>query len=251
MPTSQKKYKACLFDLDGLLINSEEIYTRACSEVLTTKFHTSQGLTWDVKSKIQGIPGHIGAGIVTKSYGIDNAVSANDFFEIVNAKQRELYGECEILPGVKDLITGLVKDNIPIWICTSSTVVKYQQKTTHLQKELFDLFDGNVVTGDDERLNGRGKPNPDIWWLGLNLLNEKLGLIDEKSKIKIDECLIFEDSVHGFKSGLAAGGFVIFVPDARQLELLTTENINALVGKENDNGVLLDSLQDFDRRVYL
>ncbi|GME76393.1 unnamed protein product [Ambrosiozyma monospora] len=155
------------------------------------------------------------------------------------------------MPGVKNLIIGLVKDNIPIWICTSSTVVKYHQKTTHLQKELFDLFDGNVVTGDDERLNGRGKPEPDIWWLGLSLLNEKLGFKDEKSKIKIDECLIFEDSVHGFKSGKAAGGFVICVPDSRQLELLTTEDIHALVGKENENGVLLDSLQDFNRRAYL
>lgn len=47
--------KACLFDMDGLLINTEDIYTETLNETLA-EFGKGP-LTWDVKIKLQGASG--------------------------------------------------------------------------------------------------------------------------------------------------------------------------------------------------
>lgn len=50
-----KNIRACLFDMDGLLINSEEIYTRVINDVL--KDHGKGTMPWEVKIELQGRPG--------------------------------------------------------------------------------------------------------------------------------------------------------------------------------------------------
>lgn len=50
-----KKIRACLFDMDGLLINSEEIYTEVTNQILAE--HGRENLPWEVKIELQGRPG--------------------------------------------------------------------------------------------------------------------------------------------------------------------------------------------------
>lgn len=50
-----KKIRACLFDMDGLLINSEEIYTEVTNQILAE--HGKGQLPWEVKIELQGRPG--------------------------------------------------------------------------------------------------------------------------------------------------------------------------------------------------
>lgn len=47
--------KACLFDMDGLLIDSEDWYTVVTNEILSE--YGKPDLPWDIKSKMQGRPG--------------------------------------------------------------------------------------------------------------------------------------------------------------------------------------------------
>jgi pseudouridine-5'-monophosphatase len=49
------RYKACLFDMDGLLINTEDMYTEVTNEVLAE--HGKPPLPWSVKIQLQGRPG--------------------------------------------------------------------------------------------------------------------------------------------------------------------------------------------------
>lgn len=53
MPT--KQIKACLFDMDGLLIDSENIYTEVKNEILAE--HGKGKLPWEIKLQLQGRPG--------------------------------------------------------------------------------------------------------------------------------------------------------------------------------------------------
>ncbi|GME84297.1 unnamed protein product [Ambrosiozyma monospora] len=107
------------------------------------------------------------------------------------------------------------------------------------------LFDGNIITADNETIKGKGKPLPFIWWLGLDTLNQKVKALGEE-EIKPEECLIFEDAIPGFISGKRAGGYVIWVPDSHALELLDKKQISELVGEENQHGIILKSLEEFD-----
>lgn len=50
-----KKIRACLFDMDGLLINSEEIYTEVTNQILEE--HGKGKLPWEIKIQLQGRPG--------------------------------------------------------------------------------------------------------------------------------------------------------------------------------------------------
>lgn len=47
--------RACIFDMDGLLIDSEDKYTRCTNEILAK--YGKGPIPWDVKAKLQGRPG--------------------------------------------------------------------------------------------------------------------------------------------------------------------------------------------------
>lgn len=52
---SPRRVRACLFDMDGLLIDSEDVYTEATNTILHE--HGKPSLPWSVKARLQGRPG--------------------------------------------------------------------------------------------------------------------------------------------------------------------------------------------------
>lgn len=226
---------ACLFDMDGLLINTEDVYTVALNEILAD--HGKGPLTWDVKIHLQGLPGPEAAEKVIKTY--DLPLTWEEYYELNVKIQSEKWGDCEFLPGALELIQYLKEQNIPIALCTSSAMEKFEQKTKHLT-EAFKLFD-TIVTGDDPRIpKGRGKPFPDIWQIGLKGLNQKFNTVIEPS-----ECLVFEDGIPGVKAGMAFGAHVIWVPHSGAYGFLG--DTEAFL---NERGELLKSLEVLDKSKY-
>lgn len=241
---TKQEYKACLFDMDGLLLDSETIYTISFSDILINNFNRKEGLTWDVKIRLQGLPGVKACQVVVDHYALHEETTAEKLFELTSQRQMELWSTVGVLPGVQKLVEYLKSKNIPICICTSSPKDKYALKTSKHQA-LFKLFDSNLITGDDPTIANKGKPLPFIWWMGLDLINSKYDL-----SIKPEECLIFEDAMPGFISGKRAGGYVIWVPDERALNVIPENEINTLVGENNEHGIVLKSLEDFDPSDY-
>lgn len=239
-----RKFKACLFDMDGLLLDSETIYTISFSDILINNFNRKEGLTWDVKIQLQGLPGVKACQVVVDSYGLAGETTAEELYALTSNRQEELWPTVGVLPGVKKLLDYLHENNIPICVCTSSHKDKYKLKTSQ-HDALFKLFDGNVITGDDPTIAGKGKPLPFIWWLGLELINSKNG-----TDIKSEECLIFEDAMPGFISGKRAGGYVIWVPDQRALDIIPKIEVEKLVGSNNEHGIILKTLEEFDPVMY-
>ncbi|SCU97530.1 LAMI_0F10418g1_1 [Lachancea mirantina] len=217
--------------MDGLLINTEDLYTVVTNEILAE--HGKGPLKWDVKIQLQGLPGPEATKKVLDHFELP--LTSEQFNELQVAKQLSKWPTCSFLPGALDLIKDLKARNIPIALCTSSAEHKYEGKTSHLRHG-FDLFDVTIM-GDDPRIQpGKGKPHPDIYLLGLNELNRKF-----KTDIKPEECLVFEDGVPGVKAAKSAGAFVVWVPHPEAYEVLgDTDAI--LEGK----GILLPSLMHFD-----
>lgn len=232
--TGPKQIKACLFDMDGLLVNTEDIYTITCNEILTQ--YNKGPLTWDVKLQLQGLPGPEAGNKLISHYDLPLTYEE---YNALNIKSQETkWPTCAFLPGAQDLIHYLHDLNIPIALCTSSNKEKFHGKTDHLKG--FNCFDA-IVTGDDSRIpKGRGKPCPDIYQLGLKELNEKFG-----TDIKPEECLVFEDGIPGVQAGIALGATVIWVPHPEAVNFLG--DTDALL---NGNGELIRSLEHFDKANY-
>ncbi|OWB58105.1 hypothetical protein B5S28_g4098 [[Candida] boidinii] len=249
--TIPTKVRACLFDMDGLLVNSEDVYTISFSEVLES-FGKGK-LTWDVKMKLQGLPGLKACEKVISEYGLQGVTTPEEVYRLTSERQLELWPKVQFLPGAKELINYLHDKEIPIALATSSNLDKYNLKTKNLQDKGFELFD-EYVRGDDERIPaGRGKPFPDIWLIALKGLNDKLikeGKIDTDNLIKIEECLVFEDGIPGVIAGKSAGAFVIWVPDVNALKLLSKDEVDELCGEDNQFVKILPSLADFDKSSY-
>ncbi|ODV78080.1 HAD-like protein [Suhomyces tanzawaensis NRRL Y-17324] len=239
MPT---QIKACLFDMDGTIINTEDLYTYCNTELLSR--YGKGPLTWDVKMKVQGRPARDAHQIMIDTYQVP--LTLEQYAAISTDIQESLWNKAKFLPGALELIQHLHQINFPIALGTSSYKGSYDRKTKHLSHG-FDLFGKHIVTGDDPRIpKGRGKPCPDIWLACLDSLNKdrrEQGL----EEIKIEECLVFEDGVIGVESGIAANAPVVWIPHP--------EMVPFLEGKEQEivgvNGEVLKSLADFDKEKWL
>lgn len=239
---STAQIKAILFDMDGTLINSEDYYLLQLNGILLECFDKGP-LEQEILVEIQGRPGIKIAEIITRELGLN--ATAEEFYNLTNSPERlEIYKNCSFLPGMKELVMHLkLVKNLPIAIATSTTKLKYDSKTSHLNDCGFELFDDIVTGGDVPQLKGRGKPNPDIWWYTLDRLNELLELTDE-DKISIKDCLIFEDSFSGIQSAIASGAHSVWIPSNKgSLQALDHDQLD-------DKCEILDSIREFNKSKY-
>lgn len=232
-------YRACLFDMDGTIINTEDLYTEAASTLLAK--HGKGPLSWDVKVKLQGRPGPEASAILMNDYGIEG-VSVEEWMAQAFEVQQHLWPKAQWLPGTLELLQWLNANQVPVALGTSSNSKAFEHKTAHLQ-DGFKVFGEHIVCGDDPRIpKGKGKPNPHIWYACLDLLNaarKEEGL----DAIGIHECIVFEDGLPGVISGKNANAHVVWIPHPGARPFLDgTEH--ETVGP---NGTVLDVIGDFDR----
>ncbi|KAK5103023.1 hypothetical protein LTS08_003826 [Lithohypha guttulata] len=266
--------RACIFDMDGLLIDSEDAYTRVTNIILNENGRPD--LPWSIKAQLQGRPGP-SAGKIFRAWA-QLPITEEAFLERQRELQRDMFKHCKPLPGVVDMLNSLAAahtDADP----TSSHGRNYDIKTAHM-KEMFTVFpEKQKIVGDDERIpKGRGKPLPDIYLLALQTINEQIRSEGANERdILPGECLVFEDSVPGAESGRRAGMRVVWVPHPGLLDVYKDRVEEVLAGRtgehdENDSthhgseplpgspgkvgelndgwGERLNSLEDFDYRKY-
>ncbi|KAJ4407603.1 hypothetical protein N0V91_003872 [Didymella pomorum] len=206
--TPPPRIRAALFDMDGLLIDSEDIYTEVTNTIL--KRYGKPNLPWSIKAQLQGRPGPQ-AGQIFHSWA-QLPIDQDQFFAEQRELQVKLFPNTKPLPGVMDLLAGLKKRGVRMALATSSNKNNFKIKSEHLG-DLFQNFElEHQVLGDDPRIPaGRGKPAPDIYLLALSTLNKTLEAKGE-APIQPEECLVFEDSVPGVESGRRAGMQAVWVP---------------------------------------
>jgi HAD superfamily hydrolase (TIGR01509 family) len=183
-----------IYDMDGLLLDTESLHERVNGEVALRYGKTFNSA---VKMAIAGRPTLDSAKILVELLQLP--LTAEEYLVERNQLLYPLYSTAKILPGTVELIQHLAEHNVPQAIASSSSQHHFALKTVHHQ-EWLKVFEITTL-GDDPAIQ-RGKPAPDIFLLTAQRL-----------KASPEKCLVFEDSVAGMEAAIAAGMSVVVIPD--------------------------------------
>ncbi len=182
-----------LFDLDGVLLDTERFYTQATQAVVGRFGRT---FDWSIKSRMIGRPESESARVLVDALQLP--ISPEEYLAERAALLESLMPGAEPMPGAFELTRALAARGVPMALATSSPKRLYDLKTERHRK-WFELFRA-IVLGDDPRV-GRGKPAPDIFLVAAKELGAEPGA-----------CLVVEDSPAGVAAARAAGMQVLGVP---------------------------------------
>lgn len=188
---NKKRDIACLFDLDGVLIDSERLYTKIW-EAIEQQWPT--GID-NFAYKIKGTT----LEDILDRYFPDPDVRADVVKELYRLEGMMVY---QPLPGAVEFISDLRRRDIPVALVTSSNALKMEHLWIDMPgfREMFDV----IITGDEV---SNSKPDPE-------------GYLTAARHLGIDprRCAVFEDSLQGVKAGKAAGAYVVGVEGTLKAE---------------------------------
>lgn len=185
--------KAVLFDMDGLLVDSERVAQTAMAESAKLQGYR---FTEKLLNHTIGCTKEFSVDFYHRYFpDLDGDRLFNDFRSIMLRYARD--GIITLKKGAAELLNALRSKGIPCAVASSSaeSVIRL-----YLEKNgVLDYF-ACLQSGTEEALPS--KPAPDIFLRTA----ERLGMRPE-------DCLVLEDSVNGVKAGRAAGMTVCMIPD--------------------------------------
>ncbi|CCZ10049.1 HAD family hydrolase [Culturomica massiliensis] len=170
------KKKAGLFDLDGVIFDTEGQYTQFWSEEGKLLQESS-----DFSARIKGRT----LKEILDRYFPDQK-QADEVIKRLSRFEQEMV--IEYIPGAREFILGLKEQGVKLAIVTSSNDLK-MQNVYRLHPEVKKVFDV-IITADKIT---RSKPDPECYLLAAR----ELGM-------KKEECVVFEDSFSGLEAGRRA-----------------------------------------------
>ncbi|XP_055308872.1 probable pseudouridine-5'-phosphatase [Sitodiplosis mosellana] len=215
----------CLFDMDGLLLDTEYIYEDSVREICRS---FGKDYPWDVRMKVMGTQAARSAQIVIEDVALP--ISVAEFLKIQGDYVRTKFTEIDLMKGAERLIRHLHETQVPFCLATSSGQEMAALEMSNYP-ELFDLFLHKVMGSTDREVK-HGKPAPDIFLVAASRF---------KDKPHPSKCLVFEDSPNGVRAGISAGmQAVMVVPDPK---LVTPE-------QQNEATIVLESLEQFKPELF-
>ncbi|KAG4065290.1 hypothetical protein HA402_012732 [Bradysia odoriphaga] len=225
MSQNFEKVTHCLFDMDGLLLNTEFLYTKLIQQTIE-EFGSSGRYTSEMKVSMMGCQSLELARRIIEIFQLN--VTPEEYHEKHVQLGQKIMPTAELLPGVERLLRHLHKHDIPIALATSSSKELYDMKTEK-HDELFGLFHHKVYgSSDAEVVNG--KPSPDIFIVAASRFPDQP---DPK------QCLVFEDAPNGVKAAIAANCQCVMVPE---------DYVTADLRKEAT--LVLNSLEEFRPELF-
>jgi HAD superfamily hydrolase (TIGR01509 family) len=183
--------RAVVFDMDGLMFNTEEVYHEVGTELMHRR---GCEYTRELCDAIMGRPPRDCFVTMIQWHGLEER------WEAMAAESEEIFiglldGWLAPMPGLLELLDALEAAGIPKAICTSSSRRLLHEIISRFRMEPRFQF---MLAAEDIT---HGKPHPEIYLKAA-----------ERFGIEPQEMLVLEDSQAGCRSGAAAGAFVVAVP---------------------------------------
>jgi len=202
--------RAVIFDFDGVITDSEVLHLRAFNqslspygiEITTNEYYTTY-LGFNDNDCYRLL--------------VENGLLKMDEQEIntiMNQKKRifEQLAKTEgkMIEGVRDFLTMLEQNDIPMAICSGSLLTEVEMVLEDARlRHLFEV----IVSGEQVK---KGKPHPEGFLLTLQRLNE-----NRENPITGNQCVVIEDSHWGLEAAKAAGMHTIAVTNSYDAEQLS------------------------------
>ena len=209
---------AVLWDMDGLMVDSEPLWTRAEEELAR-----ALGGTWDdeVKARIVGTRLDVAVPTILTHFGVEaSGERVRTTAAWLLARMVELFTRPLVVqPGAEALLAELHRAGVPVALVSSS----YRVLVDAVLAAGIGPF-ATTVAGDEVR---HGKPHPEPYLVAA----ARLGADPAR-------CVVLEDSPAGVASGEAAGCAVVAVPSlpevlleagARRLVVPSLEDVDVAV----------------------
>lgn len=188
--------RAVVFDLDGLMFNTEELYQAVGTELLRRR---SREFTPELLDRMMGRPGKIALQIMIDFHGLAATVEQleNETDEIFEPILDE---RLQMMAGLGELLAALEQKGIPKAIATSSRRTFVRNVLRRFDLEPRFAF---ILTAEDVV---NGKPNPEIYLKAA----ARFGL-------RPDEIAVLEDSENGCRAAVRSGAAAVAVPGGHSL----------------------------------
>lgn len=196
-----KKLRSVLFDMDGVLLDSEAFICRAGVEMFREKGYP---VTPGDFTEFTGMGENRYLGGVAEKHGIPFQVERD------KARTYEIYaelvrGKLRLLPGAREFVETCRERGLRIALASSADRVKVDINLR--ETALFPRLFGAIVSG--EQIEHK-KPAPDIFLKAAQLLDSDPA-----------ECLVVEDAISGVAAGKAAGCKVLALTTSFSAKQLT------------------------------
>jgi HAD superfamily hydrolase (TIGR01509 family) len=190
--TPSHNLRAVVFDLDGLIANTEDLYEKAGETVLARR-----GKTYDaaLREQMMGRPVADALQIMIDCHSLSDPLEKL-MCECKDEMLALLTTSLSAMPGLYELLDGLQSANIPIAVATSAPR-EYAKHVLNQLKVIERLK--FVLTADDIR---HGKPDPEIFLLAAKTL-----------QMPPAQIMVLEDSGNGCRAAVAAGAYTVAVPN--------------------------------------
>jgi HAD superfamily hydrolase (TIGR01509 family) len=183
--------EAVVFDMDGVLIDSEPVWER-----VRRRFVADRGGRWaaDAQDRMMGMSTAEWSAYLSTDFGIAGLTPRQVAEQVIAAMAAEYSQHLPLLPGAVDAVR-ILAGRWPLGVASSSP--RSLIATVLVAADLESAF-AAVVSSEEVR---RGKPAPDVYLAAADRLGAAPGA-----------CAAVEDSSNGLRAAAAAGCTVIAIP---------------------------------------
>ncbi len=206
MKDIKHKIRAIIFDMDGTIIKSEQVYDKVVLDLLKEKgIHEIPAEKLAVWGSLAGMSLKGASGVLKELFELTDEIDhlVERQVELAN---KYLGEQINFIRGFEAFHQELRDHGIPSAIATNAYPANLK-KIDETIKQTRQFFGEHLYSVGD--VNYVAKPDPTLF----RHAAEKLG-------VKPEECIVFEDSIHGFNAARAAGMKCIAIKNERNAEIL-------------------------------
>lgn len=183
---------ALLFDMDGLLVDSEPVWTIAERELAA---HYGREFTAEVKAAMIGKRLEMSVPLMLSMLGVEaDPLEAGEWLLVRTAELFHEEGRLALQPGAADLLGAVAVAGVPTALVSSSYRRLMDAALDVVGRDRFAV----TVAGDEV---GEAKPHPEPYLTAAGRLG-----------VAATACVVLKDSETGARSGVAAGCATVLVP---------------------------------------